>query len=255
MSCERAQELIHGYLDGELDRLHTNEVEQHIELCENCKLGYHSQITLRSSLKDSSLYYQAPPTLKKRIRLSLQEENKAKATPRYFRWSWAVASVSFALLLLIGTVWKVAPLFRRPSTEELLAQEIVTNHIRSLQTTNHLADVLSEDQHTVKPWFNGKVDFSPPVKDFAGQDFRLYGGRLEYLNKRTVVTLIYQHRQHYINLYIWPNDQAQTTSEVSSQRQGYNIIHWTSSGLSCWAISDLNNAELHDFVRLVDQAY
>ena len=125
--------------------------------------------------------------------------------------------------------------------------------MRSLQLPGHLTDVLSSDQHTVKPWFDGKVDFAPPVKDFASQDFRLYGGRLEYLNKRTVSTLIYQRRLHYINLYIWPAGQARSSGEVTVQRQGYNLIHWTGSGMNYWVISDLNSVELHEFARLVQE--
>jgi anti-sigma factor RsiW len=115
----------------------------------------------------------------------------------------------------------------------------------------HLTDVLSSDQHTVKPWFDGKVDFAPPVKDFASQDFRLYGGRLEYLNNRPVATLIYQRRLHYINLFIWPAGQAGSTGEVAIQRQGYNLIHWSNSGMNFWAISDLNGVELREFAFLV----
>jgi anti-sigma factor RsiW len=140
-----------------------------------------------------------------------------------------------------------------PSGEELLAQEIVSDHVRSLQMPGHLTDVLSSDQHTVKPLFDGKVGFAPPVKDFAGQDFRLYGGRLEYLNNRAVATLIYQRRLHYINLFIWPSEQAGSTEEVAIQRQGYNLIHWSGSGMNFWAISDLNTVELREFARLVQQ--
>src|SRR6266404_3880836 len=157
-------------------------------------------------------------------------------------------------MLLIGVVvWRLVPRSIRPSGDELLAQEIVSDHVRSLQMPGHLTDVLSSDQHTVKPWFDGKVDFAPPVKDFTSQDFHLYGGRLEYLNNRTVATLIYQRRLHYINLYIWPSEQAGSTSEVTTQRQGYNLIQWTKSGMNYWTISDLNNFELHQFASLVQQ--
>ena len=255
MSCYRAQKLLHGYVDGELDRLHTAEVERHLEQCEDCELDYRSHTNLRSSLADTSLYYHAPAHLKNRIRLSLRKEVKAKATQPIFPGSWAIVGISLALLLLIGTVWNVVPPVMQPPKEERLAQEIVSNHIRSLQMTSHLTDVLSSDQHTVKPWFNGKVDFSPPVRDFWEQDFRLYGGRLDYLRNKTLAALIYQHRQHYISLFIWRPDDAQTTDEVSSQNQGYNVIHWSSSELNFWAISDLSTVELHDFARLVQQSY
>ena len=254
MSCQRAQELIHGYLDDELDLTRSLEFEQHMHECEICERAYRSQTMLRSSLKNDSLYYAAPGRLKKRIQLSLRNEARSKVSERGFGWRWLTLGASLAFMLLIGVVvWRVVPRTIRPSGDELLAQEVVSDHVRSLQLPGHLTDVLSSDQHTVKPWFDGKVDFAPPVRDFAGQDFRLYGGRLEYLNHRAVVTLIYQRRLHYINLFIWPAEQAGSTSEVAIQRQGYNLIHWTRSGMNYWAISDLNGVELHEFAQLVQE--
>ena len=255
MSCQRARELIHGYVDGELDSANNLEIERHVQECQVCASTYRSQTTLRSSLRDKSLYYPASETLKKRIQSAVRKEAKSERSPRSLGSRWIAVGASLAFVLLIGALmWKVWPGVSRPSSDELLAQELVSNHVRSLLLGgSHLTDVLSSDQHTVKPWFDGKVDFAPPVKDFAGQDFRLYGGRLEYLNNRSVATLIYQRRLHYINLYIWPTEQSGSTGEVTSQRQGYNLIHWTSSGMNYWAISDLNNVELHEFARLVQQ--
>jgi len=254
LSCQKAQELIHGYVDGELDLVRSLEVEQHIHECEICARAYRSQTTLRSFVKNDSFYYPAPEKLKKRIQSSLRKEAKSEVTQRAFGWRWLTVGASLAFMLLVGVVaWRLAPRSIRPSGDELLAQEVVSDHVRSLQMPGHLTDVLSSDQHTVKPWFDGKVNFAPPVKDFASQDFRLYGGRLEYLNNRTVATLIYQRRLHYINLYIWPSEQAGSTDENAIQRQGYNMIHWTGSGMNFWAISDLNSVELHEFARLVQQ--
>ena len=254
MSCQKAQELIHGYVDGELDLVRSLEVEQHMHECEICAGTYHGQTMLRSALKHDSLYYPAPEKLKKRIQSSLRKEAKSEESPRAFGWRWLTVGASLAFMLLIGVVvWRLVPRSIGPSGDELLAQEVVSEHVHSLQMPGHLTDVLSSDQHTVKPWFDGKVDFAPPVKDFASQDFRLYGGRLEYLNNRTVAALIYQRRLHFINLFIWPAEQAGSTGEVTIQRQGYNLIHWTGSGMNYWAISDLNSVELHEFVRLVQQ--
>jgi len=254
LSCQETDEFIHAYLDGELDLGRSLEVEQHMHDCEICECIYLSQTTLRSSLKNDSLYYAAPGKLKKRVQSALRKEAKSEVTKRAFGWRWLTIMASLAFMFLIGVVvWRVVPRSVRPSGDELLAQEIASDHVRSLQMPGHLTDVLSSDQHTVKPWFDGKVDFAPPVKDFASQDFRLYGGRLEYLNNRTVATLIYQRRLHYINLYIWPAEQAGSTSEVTTQRQGYNLIHWTESGMNYWTISDLNNVELHQFASLVQQ--
>jgi anti-sigma factor RsiW len=246
--------LIHGYLDGELNLARSQEVKQHMRECEICARAFRNQTVLRSSLKEESLYYAAPEKLKKRIQSSLHKEAKAELFPPAFGWRWLTVGASLAFMLLIGVVvWRVSPRVIRPSSDELLAQEIVSDHVRSLQMPGHLTDVLSSDQHTVKPWFDGKVDFAPSVKDFAGQDFRLYGGRLEYLNNRTVATLVYQRRLHYINLFIWPAEQAGPTVEVTTQRQGYNLIHWTSSDMNYWAVSDLNSVELHEFAHLVQQ--
>jgi anti-sigma factor RsiW len=254
LSCSSIQELVHGYLDGELDLTRTLEVEEHMRECKVCARAYSNHATLSSALKDDSLYYSAPDRLKHRIQSSLKKEQKSQVRPRVFGWRWATVGASLALMLLFAWgVWKFMPRSSLPAGDELLAQEIVTDHIRSLQMPGHLTDVLSSDQHTVKPWFDGKVDFAPPVKDFANQGFDLYGGRLEYLNNRSVATLVYHRRLHYINLYIWPSGQTDSAAEVTTQRQGYNMVHWTTSGMNYWAISDLNSAELHELARLVQQ--
>ena len=254
MSCQRAQELIHGYVDGELELARSLEVEQHIHECDVCARTYRNQTALRSSLKHDSLYYSAPEKLKKRIQSSLRKESRSEVSQRAFGWRWLTVGASLAFMLLLGVaVWRFVPGSIRPSGDELLAQEVLSDHVRSLQMPGHLTDVLSTDQHTVKPWFDGKVDFAPPVKDFASQDFRLYGGRLGYLNNRPVAALIYQRRLHYINLFIWPAEQASSTDLVAIQRQGYNLIHWSGSGMNFWAISDLNGVELREFAHLVQQ--
>lgn len=254
MNCQTTQELLHGYLDSELDLARNLEVEQHMEECRGCARVFSNQTTLKSALRADSLYYNAPDKLRKRVQSSLRKEAKSEARPRLFSWRWAVLAAAPALMLLIGlAVWSLGPRPTGSGGDELLAQQVVTDHVRSLQLPGHLIDVASSDQHTVKPWFDGKVDFAPTVKDFPDQNFRLYGGRLEYLNNRSVAALVYQRRLHYINLYVWPSGQAGSTAEVTTQRQGYNLIHWTSSGMNYWAISDLNSVELHEFARLIQQ--
>jgi anti-sigma factor RsiW len=251
LSCQVTEKFIHAYVDGELDLARSLEVEQHMEECQACANAYRSQTALRSALKNNSLYYAAPARLEKRIRSSLRREAKSEVGRRSFVWRWLPAG-AMALILLLGfVIWRAPGL--RPAGDDLLAQEVVSDHVRSLQMPGHLTDVLSSDQHTVKPWFDGKVDFAPPVRDFASQDFRLFGGRLEYLNNRTVVTLIYQRRLHFINLYVWPSEKAGSRGEITTQRQGYNLIHWTSSGMNYWAVSDLNAVELHEFAQLVQE--
>jgi anti-sigma factor RsiW len=245
--------LIHAYVDGELDLARSLEVEQHMEQCEVCAIAYRNQIALRSALKDSSLYHSAPAGLQKRIRSSLRREAKSEVGRRLFGWRWLPVGALALVLLMALVVWRAVPGLR-PSGDELLAQEIVSNHVRSLQLEGHRTDVISSDQHTVKPWFDGKLDFAPPVKDFSSQGFPLLGGRLEYLNNRAVAALVYQRQKHFINLYIWPAKQSNAIGEVATKRQGYNLLSWTNSGMNFWAVSDLNAIELQEFARLVQQA-
>jgi len=254
LSCQTAQDLIHGYIDRELDLGRSLEVEQHMRECQVCASAYRNQIALGSAFKDGSLYYSAPEKLKRRIRSSLRREARNEVGARSFSWRWLPAGVALAFLFLVALViWRAAPGLR-PSGDDLIAQEIVSNHVRSLQLESHRTDVISSDQHTVKPWFDGKLDFAPPVKDFSTQGFPLIGGRLDYLNNRAVAALIYQRQKHYINLYIWPAQQSNAIGEVSTKRQGYNLLHWSNSGMNYWAVSDLNAVELHEFSRLVQEA-
>jgi anti-sigma factor RsiW len=138
-------------------------------------------------------------------------------------------------------------LFRSRTGGDVLAEQVVSSHIRSLMA-NHLSDVLSSDQHTVKPWFSGRLDFAPVVKNLSGVGFPLMGGRLDYLDNRAVAALVYKHRQHTINLFLWPSSTSDVSPRVSSSK-GFNIVHWTQARMTYWAVSDLNAAELTEFAR------
>jgi mycothiol system anti-sigma-R factor len=253
VSCQRTQELLHGYLDGELDLTESLEVERHMHECQSCARAYTNQTALRSAFKDSSLYYSAPARLRKRIRSSLRQANKAEAPARSLPWRWLAVGASPACALLIALViWSALPGRSGPSRDELLAQEVVSDHVRSLMGT-HLTDVASSDQHTVKPWFDGKIDFAPVVKDFSDQGYPLVGGRIEYLNNRTAAALVYQRQKHFINVFIWPSEESADSEAKLTTRQGYNLIHWTRGGMTYWAVSDLNGVELQELVRLIQE--
>ncbi len=173
----------------------------------------------------------------------------ALEVPGHIAWwrSWAVPCLA-AVALVTGTMLWLTPRVSRRSQDDLLAQAVLASHVRSLMAA-HLTDVPSSDQHTVKPWFDGKLDFSPPVQDLSKEGFPLVGGRLDYLEDRPVAALVYQRRKHFINLFIWP--ALKDAKQQTVMRQGYNLFHWTQSGMTYWAVSDVNSAELQEFVRLV----
>ena len=252
MICEEAQKLIHPYLDGELDLVRSLEIEAHLKDCQTCAQAYNELRSLHSAVSESALRFEPSAALRNRVRSALRDESpdESGATNRPLRlsWRWMIPAVSFAALVIIA--WGLIALLSRPSTSDLMAQEIVSSHVRSLME-KHLTDVPSSDQHTVKPWFDGRLDFSPPVKDLASAGFSLVGGRLDYIGNRPVAALVYQHRQHYINVFVWPSTAASDVSGKALVRQGYNLISWTNAGMNYWAISDLNLAELQQFVQLL----
>jgi anti-sigma factor RsiW len=153
-------------------------------------------------------------------------------------------------LLLITAIgsWQLG---NRSAHTNSLDEAVMTSHVRSLMGA-HLTDVVSTDQHTVKPWFNGRIDYSPPVPDFVGRGFPLQGGRLDYVSGKSVAVLVYGRRKHEINLYLWPAEG--TSAPVRKSERGYNMIRWTASGYTCWAVSDLGITELNQFTELVRSA-
>jgi anti-sigma factor RsiW len=247
MNCKDAQSLIDGYVDGELDLVKNLDIEKHLQECALCAQGYKNHATLRNAIRDGSLYFKPSGDLRRRIQQSLRTAAKAEARSRVLPWRWLsiAAPVAAAAVVVLALV----PLLRGPSADELLTREVVGSHIRSLMA-NHLADVPSSDEHTVKPWFNGKLDFSPPVKNLAEQGFPLIGGRLDYIGNRPVAALVYQRHKHFINLFVWPLEVKSDIGPKSLSRQGYNLFHWVNAGMTYWAVSDLEKGELQNFVRL-----
>jgi anti-sigma factor RsiW len=246
MSCERTQELINAYVDGELDLVHSLELERHLSDCQACSKSHAGLLALRAAVK--SVYQEPPADLQKHVVSALRKEQKSEARTIAVPWRSVAFASSIALLVLLS--WGAYRLLSGPSSDEMLAREVVSSHIRSLMT-DHLTDVPSSDQHTVKPWFNGKLDFSPPVIDLEDQDFTLVGGRLDYINDRSVAALVYQRRNHPINLFIWPSTDKSSDAGQVSTFQGYNTVYWKQSDMNCWAVSDLNMDELREFTKLL----
>jgi anti-sigma factor RsiW len=239
--------LIHPYLDGELDLVRNLEIEAHLNDCQPCAQAYNELRSLHSAVSDTALRFQPPAALRNRVRSAIRDESKVTNRSSRLSWRWIIPAMSGVVVIV---ALSFLALQNRPSTSDLIAQEIVSSHVRSLME-KHLTDVPSSDQHTVKPWFDGRLDFSPPVKDLASAGFSLVGGRLDYVDNRPVAALVYQHRQHYINVFVWPANGASDASGRALVRQGYNLIHRTNSGMNYWAISDLNLAELQEFVHLL----
>jgi mycothiol system anti-sigma-R factor len=249
MDCTETQRLLHAYLDAELDMADTLEIEQHLQKCTACLESYNNYQALRTAIKTSSLYYQAPEKLQKSIRSSVLKGNKVPFISLVT--SWRVLSVAAVLIFaILLSLWGFTHFLPTSGAGNALQQEVLDSHVRSLMA-NHLVDVPSSDQHTVKPWFNGKLDFSPPVVDLAPQGFPLQGGRLDYLDNQPVAAVVYKRREHVINLFIWPSAQNLGGERDTTTLQGYHLIHWTKSGMTYWAVSDLNLNELQQFVQLV----
>jgi anti-sigma factor RsiW len=248
MDCKNAQTLIDGHLDRELDPARSLEMEDHLRVCAACSQSYKNHQVLSENLRTGSVYFKAPADLQRSIRRAVRQAAKADSAPRWLPWSWVRIAAPMAAAAIV--LLTLAPFVQGPSTEEILTREVVSSHVRSLMA-NHLADVSSSDQHTVKPWFNGKVDFSPPVVDLASQGFPLVGGRLDYLNNRPVAALIYQRAKHLINVFIWPSSESSDSGIKSETRQGYHLFHWTRSGMTYWAVSDLEKSQLQEFVQLL----
>ena len=248
MNCQETQLWLHSYLDAELDLIKTIEIEQHLHTCDQCAQAYRNQQALRAALRSGGLYLTAPVKLQSRIQAAVRQSNQDAPAHRGIRWPWLSLAAAFACILVLG--WGFSRGWFAPAADDRTAQEVLASHVRSLMA-NHLADVASSDRHTVKPWFDGKLDFSPPVEDLASQGFPLIGGRLDYIGNRAVAALVYGRQKHLINLFIWPAPQGATAATTTATRQGYNIARWTGAGMTYWAVSDLNNEELQEFVHLI----
>ena len=248
MICHETRDLIHAYLDGELDLLRSLEIERHLPACQACALMFQNHQALRSAITTGSLYHQAPDDLRRRVRSAGRQVDQAES--KSWLLSWRRLSVGASLAAVVVLVMALIPTWTRSPADDLMTKEVISAHVRSLMA-DHLVDVASSDRHTVKPWFNGRLDFSPPVTDLTERGFPLSGGRLDYLNNRPVAALVYRRQQHIINLFIWPSAQApQKIALKPVTQQGFHLIGCTSEGMTFLAVSDLNERELEEFVRL-----
>jgi anti-sigma factor RsiW len=245
MSCRQGQWL-HGYFDGELDAVRAAEFEAHLEACPACANALAVQQGLRSALAAADLYAEAPASLRARVRAELPR-SRAAGTPRPARWIGLAAAASLAFVS-IG-LWRAVPAWRDDVAGREQARQVLDAHLRSLQLS-HLTDVASTDQHTVKPWFVGKLDFAPAVVDLASAGFPLVGGRLDVVGGRSVAALVYARRKHVVNVFVWPSETSDAPLRSGAER-GYNWIRWTRGGMHFWAVSDVAVPELEELARLL----
>jgi mycothiol system anti-sigma-R factor len=240
MSCEQAERDLDAYLDNELDAESATAVRRHLGTCAACRRQIAEGEAL-SRLVRTAPYYSAPERLRARV---LAQTTRSRSLRRAM--AWAAAAV------LAVSAGGSLTLLRSASTfADAVAGEAVDSHVRSLMA-DHLFDVESTDQHTVKPWFQGKLDFSPPVVDLSSLGFPLVGGRLDYLRGRPVAALVYQRQKHTINVFVSPQeDDAATRASIRSVR-GFHVHYWIHGGMSFRAVSDLNDAELTEFARALE---
>jgi anti-sigma factor RsiW len=253
MNCAECEILLHALVDGELDAGHARDVEAHVATCAACAKKLEAFRTMRQAMAAADLKQSAPARLRSRIEAALPATSAQVIAPRksfqpsrrtFFGGFAAGSALSAAIAASL-----VLTVFRNDRNQQV-ADEVVSAHIRSLQA-GHLIDVETSDQHTVKPWFNGRVDVAPPVIDLTAQGFTLLGGRLDYIAGEPVASVVYQRRKHVINLFVAQRLGAKSPGAISETIQGYNVRHWSEEGLDFWAVSDLAGDELDEFVQKV----
>jgi anti-sigma factor RsiW len=270
VNCQEITELMDGYLDGELDPITSQKIEQHLRDCRKCKEAYETHAALANAINRGAPYYKASTELRQRVQSSLRNamggttardtvrENHMLGTrPGAQRrlvvpeipWTWLGLAAAIMLAAIIGS--NLLPRLRQPTTDQFLATQLIASHVRSLMA-NHLTDIASSDQHTVKPWLDTKLDFAAPVVDLSGEGFPLIGGRLDYLDNHPVAALVYQRRKHFINLFVWPATTDANKAQKAITRQGYNLLHWADADFNYWAVSDVNASDMQTFKQLVE---
>jgi anti-sigma factor RsiW len=256
MTCDEAEILIHALIDNELDASHALEVEAHVATCPRCTAELAAYRQMRETMNKTDLRYTAPASLRQRLDAALPKPAlpaaasnvTTLASRRSVLRGFAMGSVASALAatLLVGVVV-------RRDGQQMVESEIVSAHLRSLQP-GHLIDVVSTDQHTVKPWFNGKLDVSPPVIDLTAQGFTLIGGRLDYVDARAIGAVVYKRRAHVINLFVAQTSNTARKPARIENVQGFNIRRWSDRGLNYWAVSDVGADELAEFGEKFENA-
>ena len=254
MACEDMAPLLHASLDNELDAEHATRVERHLAGCPACAAELRRLRALQAAIREHATYHRLPAAHRGAVLARLRAA--AGVDPTAWRGSLArpvmprrvVGGMAASLLIGITLGSWLGPRVLGSGGEPGLSDVLVAAHVRALQP-GHAIDVVSSDQHTVKPWFDGRADFSPPVKDLGEQGFALIGGRLDYADHRTVAVVVYRRRQHQIDLFAWPLTLAAEQRPPAGAVDGYHLRRWTQDGFQLVAVSNLNESELDEFVQ------
>jgi anti-sigma factor RsiW len=248
MTCEESEILLHALLDSELDAGHAREVEAHVAACPRCGVQLSQLRAVHTEMSAPQLRFSAPANLRARIEAMVPAARASATVVPYPVASRRTLLKGFALGSALSGALAASLMIAviRSDQDQRIMGEVVTAHLRSLQV-EHLTDVQTSDQHTVKPWFNGRLDVAPPVVDLTAQGFTLLGGRLDYIGERAVAAIVYRRRNHVLNLFVAPG--ASSEREVKTETvQGFNVKSWSDQGLNFWVVSDINAEELQEFV-------
>jgi anti-sigma factor RsiW len=247
--CAPYSDSLDARLDGELLPDEARDVDQHLASCASCARDYATLAETHRLLSENAMRYAAPDVLRARIRGALRETAVPRAPVRGASSWWRL--VAAGVMIAVASSALTFASLGRPAAAGV-TDELLASHVRSLMP-GHLTDVVSTDQHNVKPWFNGRVDVSPPVPDLGAEGFPLVGGRTDYVHGRAVPVVVYARRQHMINVYSWA-EEGKASNPHELTRNGYHFVTWRSDGVEHWAVSDLNTKELDEFVTAYNMA-
>jgi anti-sigma factor RsiW len=243
MSCETTLKLLDAYVDAELSPAEAAALDAHLGECAACREQHQAIRALQAAVRSNAYYHRAPSSLRSTLAARIGRREPQQVV-RAARRSWLQQAVAACAVAAFAAT--ITYQLAIPSAYELATADVISSHARSL-IAQQIVDVVSSDQHTVKPWFNGRLDFTPPVRDTAAEGYPLVGGRIDYVSGREVAALVYKRRKHYIDVYVWPNDRESARAFRTTQRRGFTVLSWSDPSFTYYAVSDLDPAELRSF--------
>jgi len=251
MTPETARVLLHAFIDGELDAASTIELKAQIDASPALRQELARLSALQSSVQTLAARFNAPPPLTQRLFAALPAARPEGITAGIPSW-WRSLAIGATVTAMAFLVWNLSSTFVSRGNNSALLEEVVSAHVRSLMA-DHLTDLTSSERHSVKPWLSNRLDFAPPVHDFASEGFSLLGGRLDYVGGKPAAAIVYRHRQHLINVFVWPSAESNDSPVRISNHRGYNSTNFNSGGMSYWTVSDLNSDDLRKLTTLLQR--